>query len=351
MRRRLLLAAAAFLPVSIAIAIAAVPGCGSDGFEDICGWLKDPDGCYLSFHAETGDRCAEVKAADGRKSTFASRDKLDICFLRSGGQIVFDPPLDLANFPLKSASFKRLDSLAKECSVVKFDGQFSYSITIDGCGTSTDAGDGAQCDADKATGNSGLTEVAGGTVSVSTPDGRDVYDVSCADGTRHHFNRLDTGKCASHAQLLPRAEIESSAGGQPPPEETDAGVIDQFDGFVRFRISYPPVEAAANGQQIPDKTQPNVIEYFDCVIPAAAPLCSNGVKDGAETDIDCGGDICTQKKCEEGQSCIQPSDCASGLPCKPGDDGFSKCQGGGGGSGGGGSGGGGAGGGGGSGGN
>ena len=37
--------------------------------------------------------------------------------------------------------------------------------------------------------------------------------------------------------------------------------------------------------------------------------CANTVKDGAETDIDCGGGTCDP--CAAGKSCIQGSDCAS----------------------------------------
>ena len=39
--------------------------------------------------------------------------------------------------------------------------------------------------------------------------------------------------------------------------------------------------------------------------------CFNGIKDGQESDIDCGGDCPTS--CEIGQSCISRSDCATGV--------------------------------------
>ena len=31
--------------------------------------------------------------------SFLSRDKLDVCLIAGGGQVVFDPPIDLANYP------------------------------------------------------------------------------------------------------------------------------------------------------------------------------------------------------------------------------------------------------------
>ena len=38
--------------------------------------------------------------------------------------------------------------------------------------------------------------------------------------------------------------------------------------------------------------------------------CSDGIKDGSETDVDCGGGTCS--KCANGQSCGGGSDCQSG---------------------------------------
>ncbi len=44
-----------------------------------------------------------------------------------------------------------------------------------------------------------------------------------------------------------------------------------------------------------------------------SPLnCNNDVKDGDETDVDCGGDVTTcSVRCELGESCLVPSDCTS----------------------------------------
>jgi hypothetical protein len=48
--------------------------------------------------------------------------------------------------------------------------------------------------------------------------------------------------------------------------------------------------------------------------------CLNGVKDGLETDTDCGGSC--DAKCKDGRVCVQPSDCVSGNcqngACMPG---------------------------------
>lgn len=42
------------------------------------------------------------------------------------------------------------------------------------------------------------------------------------------------------------------------------------------------------------------------------PTCNNTIKDGAETDVDCGGNVC--KKCFDGKACIANTDCLGGGP-------------------------------------
>jgi hypothetical protein len=51
--------------------------------------------------------------------------------------------------------------------------------------------------------------------------------------------------------------------------------------------------------------------------PPPGPTCSDGVKNGTETDVDCGGSC---RRCENGKSCGTQDDCASAL-CVNG-----KCQ-------------------------
>ena len=50
-----------------------------------------------------------------------------------------------------------------------------------------------------------------------------------------------------------------------------------------------------------------------------APTCDDGVTNGDETDVDCGGDTCDP--CVDGQSCVDAGDCESmvclGLACQP----------------------------------
>jgi hypothetical protein len=331
MRRHLLLAAAVS-PILVAAVAASAPGCGTEEFENICGFLKDPKNCYATFHAMAGERCGTLGESQEPTGTFASRDNLDVCFLSTGGQVVFDPPLDPAAFPPKSFAFKRLDAQAQECGSFTFSGEFSYSVTINACkNPGEDAGEGGdagadlpQC-ADGSGAGEGITSVSGGTVAITTPEGRATLDVSCADGTSHHFNRIDAKneECKGHAALLPRAELQVNLGTQPPP---DAGpsAPDTFAGFIAFRVHYPPINPSvdADGGVAPNES-PEVVEYFNCKIPPPPALCFNGQKDGLETDVDCGGTLCP-KPCGEGQFCVRKEDCASGS-CARDTDGFSKC--------------------------
>jgi hypothetical protein len=61
---------------------------------------------------------------------------------------------------------------------------------------------------------------------------------------------------------------------------------------------------------------PNDCESNTCTGGTCQPTCTDGVKDGAETDKDCGGPtsgplVCD--RCEPGQTCLVPGDCDSGV--------------------------------------
>lgn len=353
--RRYVLLAAAVAPILAVTAAVSVPGCAEE-FDDVCAFLEDTNNCYADFHSDVVNRCGAPGAGNGPKGKFAARETLDICFLTEGGQVVFDPPLDVAAFPPKSIAFKRLDARAEECGSFTYSGEFSYSVTINPCvqpGNDTGAGGSgggggaggataiAQCENANAGGGSATggggdesAGVDGGTVTVVTPEDRATLDVSCSEGTQYHFNRLEAeAKCGGYDTLLPRAILKTSLGKQPPPE-ADPNDLDGYNGFISFSIHYPPIvgseegggaggggDGGAGSDAAPSA---EVVEYFNCEIPAPLPLCFNGVKDGTETDVDCGGTLCTAR-CGDGQSCIKGgNDCADGFECVI-VDGFSKC--------------------------
>jgi len=54
----------------------------------------------------------------------------------------------------------------------------------------------------------------------------------------------------------------------------------------------------------------------DAVEPDPGPTCTDGIKNGAETDTDCGGADC--EPCESGAACRGEADCVAGLLCSAG---------------------------------
>jgi hypothetical protein len=69
--------------------------------------------------------------------------------------------------------------------------------------------------------------------------------------------------------------------------------------------------------------------------PPPGPTCTDGVKNGRETDVDCGGPTCP--RCTDGKTCQTANDCRSGtcttgvcVPCAPtllcGSDAHGACR-------------------------
>ncbi|UQA55627.1 hypothetical protein [Polyangium aurulentum] len=317
MRLRLALALSAF-PVALA---SYLVGCSSElPIEDLCGWIGDENNCYRKFAEQIGSTCGTPGQNSAKKGYFYTRDKLDVCVLESGGQVVFDPPLEIGQFPVTTASFAFLDDQANVCGGAAIAPDGALAITISsvppvpdgGTCEKVESGGGGAGGAGGTGGTGGAggggtggappgSVVCGGTFSAKPVTERELFDTTCPSGETHHFNRLQLSKCPEYDQLLPRAELESNPGS--------IGI----DGFVRFRIYYPPTTDSGTPPKDPKKPladlNPNVVEYFNCVIPGAAATCSNGVQDGNEADIDCGA-LCPTK-CIVGQRCQINLDCRS----------------------------------------
>ncbi len=139
MRLRLALALSA-LPIIVASYLVA---CTSEAkIEDLCGWLGDAENCYRTFATDVNAQCGAFVMASTppndsaqpspRHGNFLKRDKLDLCVFDSlgGGQVIFDPPLDVAMFPVTTASFaiRNGDGTVCGAGAVGLDGAFAISI-------------------------------------------------------------------------------------------------------------------------------------------------------------------------------------------------------------------------------
>src|SRR6266542_6116692 len=105
------------------------------------------------------------------------------------------------------------------------------------------------------------------------------------------------------ALLGPGCSADDDRGGGPAPN-TDGG---RQDGGAEPAKDAKQERATSDAAS--DATR-------DRTVPEAAPdgapaSCSDGVKNGSETDVDCGGPCA--KKCDLGKTCTANADCMSGL--------------------------------------
>ncbi|EYF03446.1 Hypothetical protein CAP_5553 [Chondromyces apiculatus DSM 436] len=330
------------------------PGCSSSNdLSDICGWLRDPQGCYRTLFDDVRTRCGAVyddaSAADEEfsppRGRFVTRNTLDTCVLTHPdtgevtGQVRFDTAPALTEFPLQGLQVTRLDARNEPCSSMTITSAFNFSLKFYPC--TEDPSDDPPVCKDAFSGETSLSgvgkdpnAVVGGEFSVTTEEGRDIYLTTCPDGQQYRFNRFESVKCDGYDQLLPHAEIDSDAGGTAPPWIED---IKPYEGWIRLRLTYPPYEGELQG------AEPTVIQYVNCTIPFQDP-CFDGMKNYYETDLDCGGPFVGESpnnqpgappvaracpRCDTGMICETDDDCdtSEGVQCL--DDptsGFKRCK-------------------------
>lgn len=368
MRRSFPLALASLTLASLSVGL-TTQGCGNDALnvQDLCGWIADECNCYRRFAAgvanvtvttdDQGNRtitgepkCGvaldsadnaldpttgaiiDDEAAKPTYGTFSARDKLDVCVLLrpQGGQVVFDPPIDVATLPNAAFAFKILDGSGDVCATGSYGSITSFSIGFPepqgatgtgGSGTGGAGGAGGsggseqlcRTGADASATDPSKDPIATGTFSMSPGDATQIVETSCPDGEAHRFNLYQLNKCDgsdpgenAYKALLPTAEIEADAGAA------------NVDGYIRLRVFWPPTAAGLdlNGQA------PIGVEYFHCLIPGASLPCFDKALSDGETDVDCGG-VCPVK-CEDGKDCLVGSDCISKV-CEKNAMGFLKC--------------------------
>jgi hypothetical protein len=371
MRRRLLLLAAVVVPSVTALAVAA-HGCGTEPpFESACLWLEDPNNCYREFREDMkatanptspdnpsgdckpgGNPTQATSGSAGKENgTFSMRSMLATCVLDQGGSVTIDPAVDLTQWPPNPYAAPVTYTITLQtadgntCGVATYTSPHGFSITINplpdggigtGGGTTGGTGGGATTGTTP-TGDAGRIPDPYGTFTSVIAPGRDAFDVTCPSGETHHFNLdeiaglpgEDGGSCPHFSEFLPSASFQVYPGGTNQP------------GAISFAITYPPIPKAdagvdtypdASTAELPPITD-NPVVYFNCTIPGAAEQCVDGVKDGAETDVDCGGPqnpsttVCGQcpARCAAMQQCLCDDDCEEGLKCYVVAQGMKQC--------------------------
>ncbi|MBL9027135.1 MAG: hypothetical protein JNL21_33380 [Myxococcales bacterium] len=291
-KRRFLVRSVWLLGLAAPAATLLAYGCESETqYDDLCAWVSDPGNCYVKYFEDVQARCGAVNQP--RPGVFAARDKLDNCFLSEGGIVTFEPPIDLT-VPLEESEeplkFTMVNADSTPCGTITFKAKYDFTVDIVG----DPVVDGGVPEPE---------DVTGGKFSMEGGKDFDTVLVTCPQNpVSFKFDRLQITKCQQFEELLPHAEIDFNPGG-----------VGQT-GLIRARIFYPPLDpdytACKDGSgQCPSG---NVVTYFECAIPAAPPPCENGEKDGAETDIDCGGGFCTTR-CGDGQMCLTDGDCVSNV--------------------------------------
>lgn len=320
MRRRRELFRLACKRALIAVAIGAplagfaLYGCNSSTeppLEDYCGWLADEQNCFRKFGEDvlghpgaakdSVPRCTNLglnptPTAGAQLGTFQSRKELEKCFILGGGIIAFDPPIALDKLPIaEPVGFKMINTDESQCAEVSWADVDRFTITFAG---DTVADGGTLTD----------EQVVGGTFLFQRKVGRKTVSTGCPGGESHYFDLLQVDKCTEYANVQPRAELNVITGGL---DETGQPKSGSKYGAISFSVFYQPT----TGDQA--NAVSSKVDYFTCVIPPPPERCVDGVQNGEETDVDCGGTpvntmFPTCDRCDDGAKCIVNGDCKSG---------------------------------------
>ncbi len=111
---------------------------------------------------------------------------------------------------------------------------------------------------------------------------------------------------------------DASAGGLSPPPEVGSPetspLLDVFAPDVREGAAPDRADAAdGTAPDGADAADPADAADASDAADATGPTCSDGVQNGDESDMDCGGSC---PKCTNGQTCGALADCASAIICR-----------------------------------
>jgi hypothetical protein len=276
-----------FLLATLALTLvpSAFAACNNvEELDNLCLFLKDEQSCYQTFLTDIGMQCTMDKFV----GTFDTRDSLGKCTLTDPNvpanivtQVDFDPPIELTQLPHTSGSVK-LTINGTQCGTIEYGENNKLAIAIDAAPALTDPT--ATCVASD-------TQFCGSSFSntpivTETPNDKETrMTTKCAGGEAFTFDRIEISQhCADRAGYIPQAKLEITPNGVGK------------EGQVKLSIQYTPEQT---------------LTYLTCTILAQLPPCANGVKDGVETDVDCGGGVCGG--CGDQQGCIGATDCTSGV--------------------------------------
>lgn len=279
-------------PLALALVSTTFGGCNTEEeLDNLCLFLKDQESCYQDFLTTIGDECTMDVVG-----SFDVADVLERCTVSGSNipedvvtQVNFDPPIEIAKLPYTGGSVKMLIN-GTQCGTIEIGESEKLAVALDVYPPLTDPT--AACEM------SG-TQFCGSSYS-NTPlppeaadDPKERMSTKCPDGTTFTFDRLQVGQqCADQEAFIPKAKLVIIPSGVANEDGTGGK-----KGSVQLSIQYTP-EATRM--------------YVNCEIPPALPPCANGVKDGSETDVDCGGSVCTTR-CTADQACISGSDCDKGV--------------------------------------
>jgi cysteine-rich repeat protein len=133
---------------------------------------------------------------------------------------------------------------------------------------------------------------------------------SCGDGFKQPgeqcdsgVNNSNTGACTLSCKLPVCGDTFVQAG-----EQCDDGNLSDTDACISCKNAVCGDGKVYQGQEQCDDG--NASNNDLCTNTCKTATCSDAFKNGAETDVDCGGPTCN--KCELAKQCLVPGDCLSG---------------------------------------
>ena len=117
----------------------------------------------------------------------------------------------------------------------------------------------------------------------------------------------------ARALLIPLVLVSLSLHGCDSDEPSPGPDLALPDGpgTLDASLDQTPPDQTLPDQTLPDQTLPDMTLPDQLLPDMPPPTCTDGKKNGSETDIDCGGGTCPT--CAKGKGCSNSTDCVSGV--------------------------------------